>query len=189
MFRGTFIELLILAVLALVITFIVFERLRAWAKARVQNPVGAGTIEYGGGLAGFVLVFWLLSFSYARFVAGEEGTPINIDGQYDLTMYREDGETRRGSATVRQMRGSPMTVVSGTVESRTTPPSVTFSSVIARLNDRKLVLIYENSREETGVALGHIPEDRPSRFILNYYDLRHTGQNVDFEGRLEFVRR
>ncbi len=187
MFRATFIEFLGIGVLALVITYVLFAKLESYAKAKTRRA--RGTITYGGALAGFVLVFGLISTGYGRFVAGGEQSAIRLDGRYDLHLYRADGEVRDGSAVIRQMRGATFLDISGRVVSVTTPPHVTFTSTGARLNGREIAFLYKNSRGEMGIGIGIIPEDRPESFTLNYYDVRDTDTNLDLEGRLVFKRR
>jgi hypothetical protein len=186
MFRDTFIEFLSIGILALAITFVLFGILKSYADTKTKR-VG-GTIKYGGALLGYVIVFGVLSSGYGKFVAAGERSTIRLAGDYTLTLHRTDGEVRKGSATIRQMRGTTYLDISGKVESETTPPHVTFASTGARLNGRELAFIYKNSRGEMGIGIGVIPEDRPASFTLNYYDVRGTDTNLDPEGRLVFQR-
>ena len=113
---------------------------------------------------------------------------MQLGGEYRLTLHRADGETRAGTATIRQMRGSSLLDISGEVVSRTTPPGVTFSSQAARLNGSELLFIYENSRNERGIGVGHIGGDRPAAFMVSYYDVTNSDKNLDLQGQMVFTR-
>lgn len=180
---GGFLELLIIAVLSLMITFVLFRWLESRAEA--ESPLLGGTIKYGGALGGFVLIFWLLSYFHAN--AGRERTDISLAGEYDIQQIRSDGQTRKGSATIRQKDGSPEIDISGEVESKRNPPAVSFHTVLGVLKGRRLVWLYENDRREMGIGLGDIRS--PDRILLTYGDVLGSDLNADIQGRLIFTKR
>ncbi|HEX2187703.1 MAG TPA: hypothetical protein VHG51_02335 [Longimicrobiaceae bacterium] len=182
-----FTEFLGLAVLSLAITFVLFRWLESRADA--QHALLGGTIKYGGALAGFVLVFWLSSRVYATSFSGGDRTEISLAGEYDLRQQKANGQERSGWATIRQRNGRPDFDISGEVESVSTPPSVSFQTVVGVIKGRRLIWLYENARREMGFALGDVRSDHPDRIVLLYADVLGSDLNADVEGRLVLTRR
>jgi hypothetical protein len=182
----SFIEVVILAILSLVVTFVLFRWLESHAEG--QSELLGGTIKYGGALAGFVLVFWLTSYVFERTQEREDSTEIDLAGEYRLELVRKDGQSRKGTATIRQRGKAARIDITGDVESTHLPPSVSFHTVEGVLRGRRLIWLYENEEREVGLALGDIQSDRPVRVVLSYSDLSETDTNSDPRGRLIFTR-
>jgi hypothetical protein len=180
-----FLELLIIAVVSLSITFVLFRWLESRAEA--ESPLLGGTIKYGGALGGFVLIFWLLTYIHANNYSGRERTDISLAGEYDIQQIRSDGQTRKGSATIRQREGNPELDIDGEIESKQDPPSLSFHTELGVLKGRRLVWLYENERREMGIALGDIRS--PDRILLTYGDVLGSDLNADIQGRLIFTKR
>lgn len=181
-----FVEFLILSVLSLGITFVLFRWLESRADA--DSPLLGGTIKYGGALAGFVLIFSLLSYAYEKSSA-KDTTSIWLAGEYDIEQLRSDGQKRAGSATITQRKGSSEFDINGEIESKRNPPAVSFHTVAGVLKQRRLIWLYENDRREMGMALGDIRADIPTRIIMTYGDVLGSDLNADIQGRLIFTRR
>jgi hypothetical protein len=182
----SFIEVVTLAVISLLITFVLFRWLESHAEG--QSELMGGTIKYGGALAGFVLVFWLTSHAVERTQQRDDGTEIDLAGEYRIELVRGDGETRTGTATIRQRGKEARIDITGEVESVLRPPSVSFHTVEAVVRGRRLIWLYENEDRELGIALGDIQSDRPHRVVLSYSDLSTSDVNSDPSGRLIFIR-
>jgi hypothetical protein len=182
----SFVEVVILAVLSLVVTFVVFRWLESHAEG--QSELMGGTIKYGGALAGFVLVFWLTSHAYERTRQQEEGTEISLAGEYRVELVQNDGEKWMGTATIRQRGKASRVDITGDIESPRTPLSVSFHTVEAVLHGRRLIWLYENEEREVGLALGDIQSDRPARVVLTYSDVSGSDTNSDPHGRLILTR-
>lgn len=182
----SFVEVVILAIVSLVVTFVLFRWLESQAEG--QSEILGGTIKYGGALAGFVLVFWLTSFVYERTREREEGTEIDLAGEYRLEELNSDGQTSKGTATIRQRDKGARIDITGDVESTQRPPSISFHTVEGVLRGRRLIWLYENEDREIGIALGDIQSDRPERVVLTYSDISASDINDDPRGRLIFTR-
>lgn len=182
----SFVEVVLLAVVSLLITFVLFRWLES--RAEGQSELLGGTIKYGGALAGFVLVFWLTSHAFERTQERGDGTVIDLAGEYRMELVRGDGQTRTGTATIRQRGSSARVDITGDVESVSRPPSVSFHTVEGVVRGRRLIWLYENEDRELGIALGDIQSDRPRRFVLSYSDLSQSDVNADPAGRLIFTR-
>ncbi|MEE8294159.1 MAG: hypothetical protein V3R64_00460, partial [Sphingomonadales bacterium] len=113
--------IIFIALVDLAITFILFKHLSSWAKGHWEG--GGHKIAYGGALAGFVLIFFLLTqtvFSFIDIVNSNEETSINLDGQW--IMYFESPEdtanrTKLGTAFIEQEKKSSHFIMRGTIES------------------------------------------------------------------------
>jgi hypothetical protein len=182
----SFVEVVILAVISLLVTFVVFKWLESHAEG--QSELMGGTIKYGGALAGFVLVFWLTSHAYERTRQQEDSTEIELAGEYRLELVRNDGQKRMGTATIRQRGKASRIDITGDVESPRTPPSISFHTVEGVLHGRRLIWLYENEEREVGLALGDIQSDRPARIVMSYSDVSGSDINSDPRGRLIFTR-
>ena len=182
----SFVEVVILAVLSLVITFVLFRWLESHAEG--QSELLGGTIKYGGAVAGFVLVFWLTSHAFERTQEREDSTDIELAGEYRIELVRNDGQTRAGTATIRQRGKAARIDITGEVENTHQPPSVSFHTVEGVLRGRRLIWLYENEDRELGLALGDIQSDRPARVVLSYSDVSGSDVNTDPRGRLVFTR-
>lgn len=179
-------QILTLAVISLIITFVLFETLQSYAQG--STPVVGGSIAYGGALAGYVIVFTILFSAYFK-ISETESTDINIGGKWFLLMTKSDGSKRSGRANIEQSRRSVRIEVIGEVVSETSPPSTTFSSLVGVVRKRRIVFIYENSRREMGIVFGDIVDSQPEEFTTFYYDVLSTDTNNDPKGRLKFSRR
>jgi len=182
----SFVEVVILAVVSLLVTFVVFRWLESHAEG--QSELMGGTIKYGGALAGFVLVFWLTSHAYERTRQQEDGTEIRLAGEYRIELLQSDGQKWMGTATIRQRGKDPRFDITGEVENPRSPQSVSFHTVEGVLHGRRLIWLYENEEREIGLALGDIQSDRPARIVLSYSDVSDTDSNSDPHGRLIFTR-
>lgn len=182
----SFVEVVILAVLSLIVTFVLFKWLESHAEG--QSELLGGTIKYGGALAGFVLVFWLTSHAFERTQEHEDSTAIDLAGEYRIEELSGDGRTSRGTATIRQRGNTTRVDITGNVESTQRPPSISFHTVEGVVRGRRLIWLYENEDREMGLALGDIQSDRPARVVLTYSDLSGSDANSDPRGRLIFTR-
>jgi hypothetical protein len=182
----SFLEVVILAILSLVVTFVLFKWLES--RAEGQSELLGGTIKYGGALAGFVLVFWLTSYTYERTRAQENSTEIDLAGEYRIEELSSDGKTSKGTATIRQRGKATRVDITGDIESTQRPPSISFHTVEGLLHGRRLIWLYENEDREIGIALVDIQSDKPSRLVLTYSDISASDINDDPRGRLIFTR-
>jgi hypothetical protein len=182
----SFVEVVILAVLSLVITFVLFKWLESHAEG--QSELLGGTIKYGGAVAGFVLVFWLTSHAFEQTQEREDSTDIQLAGEYRIEERAGDGKTSKGTATIRQRGKATRIDITGDVESTHRPPSISFHTVEGVLHGRRLIWLYENEDREIGIALADIQSDRPDRLVLTYSDVSASDVNDDPRGRLIFTR-
>ena len=182
MILSTFFQFLVISIFSLIITIYLFEKLKSYAEGKTK--LIGGSIKYGGGLGGFVVVFSLLFSAYTHLAIATDRTDIYLDGKWTLELIKKDGTIRKGSATINQIEGSKRLEIIGETESRTTPPSVSFSSLVAVLKDRSLIFLYENSRREMGIAIGHIQDNIPNKFSVSYYDVLSADTNKDPEGKI-----
>jgi len=183
---NAFFEFLVISIISLIITICLFKKLTSYAEGKTK--IFGGSIKYGGGLGGFVLVFFLLFSCYTHLAIATDRTEIYLDGKWKLDLIKKDGTKRKGSATINQTKGSKRLEIVGETESRTTPPSVSFSSLVGIIKDRSFIFLYENSRKEMGIAIGHIQDDTPNKFSVSYYDVLSADTNKDPEGKLIFHR-
>lgn len=186
MISTAFTEFLIISIVSLAITFVLFNKLDSYATGKTK--ILGGSIKYGGALGGFILIFYVIFYSYSTVIVSDEKTNIDINGKWEIQLVTMKGEERSGRATIYQKKRSVRLQVAGDVESTTTPPSVSFSSLVAVLKGRRLVFLYENSRREMGIALGDIQSNKPKVFTIYYYDVLSSDTNNDPEGRIIFSR-
>lgn len=191
----TLISTCVLALLALVLTYFLFGRTLI-SYARVEKRAGKKAVNYGGAIAGYLLVLQALMTGYGRLVDKEDtkgpSTLIDLDGSWQMRLVSSTGDTivRNGSASIRQKPGSLQLSVVGRVADLNDPDApVAFSSRIGGLSDNFMYFVYENGNQEMGVARGIILETRPDSFFLDYSDLHGSDRNNDPAGRLYFVRR
>lgn len=180
-------QFLAIGSMSLLVTFVVFHFLESFARG--TGEVLGGTIQYGGALGGFVVIFWLFFLAYSRMVSKEESTAIHLDGEWKLELYTKDGkETRQGEAVVRQLKGRSRLHVTGHMESTLNPPAVTFHTEVGVLKGQRFVFMYRNSRQEMGIAFGDIPQNRPRHFTVSFYDVLSMDVDGTPEGQILFYR-
>ena len=181
----TFIEFTILAVLSLVITFVLFRWLESRADA--TSPLIGGTIKYGGALAGFVLIFWLLSYIYDNSFSSRIKTGIQLEGAYYIHQWKPGGVAQVGSATISQRIGDPEFDIVGEVENEKNPPSISFHTVSGVIKDKRLVWLFENNHREMGIGLGDIRSDQ--KFVMTCGDVLGNELDAGIKGDLIFTKR
>ena len=187
----------LLTVLALATTFVLFKYLSSWAEG--QTPLLGGTIKYGGSLAGFVLIFVLLSFLLERVTniqqklrTDHEYTSINLDGGWLMTSYVNGNKHTLGSACIKQSDGSRFLSMAGIIENSKfdkTKPNVSFSTHAGQIAGNIMYVIYQNSDEEMGVGKGIIVgSGKVSEFSFQYTDLINSDKNDNPSGQITFNR-
>lgn len=181
----TFIEFTIVAVLSVIITFVLFRWLESRADA--TSPFIGGTIKYGGALAGFVLIFWLLSYIYDNSFSSRIKTGIQLEGVYDISQWRPGGVANIGSATISQRIGDPEFYVVGEIENEGNPPSISFHTVSGVIKEKRLIWLFENDRREMGIGLGDIRSDQ--EFVMTCGDVLGNELDAGIQGNLIFTKR
>ena len=173
-----------LALVSLGLTYVLFRFLESFATGK-SKTVG-GTIQYGGALAGFVLIFGLLFGAFAK-LRPETGltTPISLEGAWSLELHTGRGAMFKGKATIRQRPKDPVLEMSGEVFG---PKPVTFGSMLGVIRNRDIYLIYENIEGERGLLHGLVTEDKPKSLLLVYTDLVGHDKNDDPTGTLRLSR-
>jgi hypothetical protein len=173
-----------LALVSLGLTYVLFHFLKSFATGK-SKTVG-GTIQYGGALAGFVLIFGILFGAFAK-LRPETGvtTPISLAGHWSLELHTSRDQTFKGTATIRQRPKDPVLEMSGEVSG---PKPVTFGSMLGVIRNREVYLIYENLEGERGLLRGHVTEDKPKSLLLVYTDLIGSDKNNDPTGTLRLTR-
>ena len=172
-----------LALVSLGLTYVLFKFLKSFATGK-SKAVG-GTIQYGGALAGFVLIFGILFGAFAKIRPAGVTTPISLAGKWTLTLHTSHGDTIAGSATIRQTKNDPVLEMSGEVGGK---QPVTFGSMLGVIRNREVYLIYENIDGERGLLRGHVTEDKPKSLLLVYTDLIGYDKNNDPTGTLTLTR-
>lgn len=180
-----FIEFLILAVLSLIITFVLFRWLESRADA--SSPLLGGTIKYGGAIAGFVLIFWLLSYIYDRSFSSRIQTGVQLEGEYDIRQWRQGKLTQVGSATISQGIGAPEFDVVGEIEIEKDTPSTLFHTISGVIQAKRLIWLFENDRRELGLGLGDIRSHEEFRMTCG--DVLDNDIDTGIQGNLIFTRR
>ncbi|HEX7192382.1 MAG TPA: hypothetical protein VF381_12515 [Thermoanaerobaculia bacterium] len=173
-----------LALVSLGLTYVLFHFLKSFATGK-SKTVG-GTIQYGGALAGFVLIFGLLFGAFAK-LRPETGvtTSISLAGKWSLELRTSRDHVLKGTATIRQRPKDPVLEMSGEVFG---PKPVTFGSMLGVVRNREVYLIYENIEGERGLLRGHVTEDKPKSLLLVYTDLIGYDKNSDPMGTLLLTR-
>lgn len=172
-----------LALLSLGLTYVLFHFLKSFATGK-SKTVG-GTIQYGGALAGFVLIFGILFGAFAKLRPAGVTTSISLAGKWSLELHTSHDQTIKGAATIRQNRNDPVLEMSGEVFG---PKPVTFGSMLGVIRNREVYLIYENLEGERGLLHGHVTEDKPKSLLLVYTDLIGHDKNNDPTGTLRLTR-
>lgn len=172
-----------LSLASLGLTFVLFKFLKSFATGK-SKAVG-GTIQYGGALAGFVLIFGILFGAFTKLRPTGVTTPISLAGNWTLELRTSHGQTLKGTATIRQAKHDPVLEMSGEVFG---PKPVTFSSMLGVIRNREVYLIYENLESERGLLRGHATEDKPKSLLLVYTDLIGYDKNDDPMGTLKLTR-
>ena len=172
-----------LALLSLGLTYVLFKFLESFATGK-SKTVG-GTIQYGGALAGFVLIFGILFGAFAKLRPAGVTTPISLAGKWSVKLHTSHDQTFNGTATIRQTKNDPVLEMSGEVGGA---KPVTFGSMLGVIRNRDLYLIYENIDGERGLLHGHVTEDKPKTLLLVYTDLIGYDKNNDPTGTLRLTR-
>ena len=174
-----------LALVSLVMTFVLFRFLKS--RAEGKGKLIGGTIQYGGALAGFVLIFGLLFGAFHR-LRNDPGvtTSVSLDGAWSLELRSSNGTVVTGSATIRQRRNDPVLEMSGEVADK---QPVTFNSIVGVVRDRNIYLIYENLEGERGLIRGQVVEDKPQTLRLAYNDLVGYDRDGDPSGSIVLTRK
>jgi hypothetical protein len=172
-----------LALVSLGLTYVLFHFLKSFATGK-SKTVG-GTIQYGGALAGFVLIFGILFGAFAKLRPTGVTTPISLDGKWSLELHNSHNQTIKGEARIRQTKNDPVLEMSGEVFG---PKPVTFGSMLGVIRHREVYLIYENLEGERGLLRGHVTEDKPKSLLLVYTDLIGSDKNNDPTGTLRLTR-
>lgn len=180
--------LAIVTVLALVsagLTFVLFRFLKA--RAQGKGKLLGGTIQYGGSLAGFVLIFGILFGAFYRLRA-DPGvkTPISLAGDWDLEEHTSKQVTLKGTVTIRQHRSDPVLEMGGEIISG---KPMTFSTIVGVIHGRNVYFIYENMDGERGIIRGQVLSDSPTTLRLVYTDLVGYDKNDDPSGLLLLTKR
>jgi hypothetical protein len=173
-----------LALVSLGLTYVLFRYLRSYASGKGKTL--GGTIQYGGALGGFVLVFGLLFGAFHK-IRPDPGvtTPISLDGKWSLELHPSNGAVLEGTAVIHQRRKDPVLELSGEISG---VKGVSFGSILGVIRDRNLYLIYENLSGERGLLTGHITDDKPQSVRLIYTDLIGYDKNGDPSGTLLLKR-
>lgn len=174
-----------LALVSLALTFVLFRFLKS--RAQGKGKLVGGTIQYGGALAGFVLIFGLLFGAFYR-LRGDRGvtTAISLAGTWSVELRGSKGSVVTGSATIRQRPNDPVLEMSGEVADK---QPVTFSSLVGVIRGRDIFLIYENLEGERGLIRGQAIEDTPKILRLAYNDLVGYDTDGDPSGTIVLTRR
>ncbi len=183
-----FIQFLLISIISLVITYILFSKLKASAEGK--GTVWGNSMTFGGSLAGFVIVFTLLFQAYSQLVdasTAESSTEISIDGNWQLHIEAKSGETESGYATIQQAPGSAKFEVYAQLRD-VNGDLITFSSEIGELRSHHAIYVYQTNKGEIGLALGDIPKNNPDSFSMAYYDVANTDKNNNDEGTISFIR-
>jgi hypothetical protein len=174
-----------LALVSLGLTFVLFRFLQSQAKGK--GKLLGGTIQYGGALAGFVMIFGLMFGAFHRLRA-DPGvtTPVSLAGTWSLEMRTSAQAVVTGTVTIRQRRNDPVLEMSGDV---TGPGGAgTFNTIVGVIRDRNIFLVYENLDGERGLIRGQATADAPKMLRLAYNDLAGYDKNHDPAGSIVLKR-
>jgi len=174
--------ILTLGTFSLVATTVLFRKLESYAKGK--GKVLGHTIQYGGSIGGFILIFGLLIGAYRLLEPAE--TQVDLNGKWDMIFTREDTTLVSGTAQILQVRGNRSFSITGEVPMALDPGYVSFSTPVAAVNGMSIIFVYVNSRGEQGVAKGILLVEKPNEFTVNYYDI--NDENLDSKGRITFKR-
>jgi hypothetical protein len=173
-----------LALVSITLTFVLFRFLRSQAKGK--GKLLGGTIQYGGALAGFVMIFGLMFGAFHR-LRSDPGvtTPVSLAGTWSLELHTSSNAVVTGTVTIRQRRNDPVLEMSGDVSG---PGAVTFNTIVGVIRDRNIYFIYENLDGERGVIRGQATDDAPKTLRLAYNDLAGYDKNGDHAGVIVLKR-
>ena len=173
---------------SLIATYFLFQKMSSWAKA--SGKVLNQNVQYGGALAGFVIVFAILNFGFVSLSDHFSDTEIDISGKWALSTSGDNNTSiALGTATIVQTNGSSNFEITGTFQNASIGlERVTFQSEVGRIRDRTMFFIYVNSDRERGICEGIIETDRPNTFFITYTDLIGADFNNDPKGRIDLTR-
>ena len=174
-----------LALISVVLTFVLFRFFQSQAEGK--GKLLGGTIQYGGSLAGFVLIFSILFGAFYRLRA-DPGltTPISLAGDWALEEQISGQITYKGTVTIRQRPSDPVLEMGGEVIGG---QAITFSTIVGVIRDRNVYFIYENMDGERGVLRGQVTSDSPKSLRLVYTDLVGYDKDGVQSGILLLTRR
>lgn len=175
-------EFLGVAVLSLIITFILFKFLESYATGK-GNILGS-TISYGGSLAGFVLIFYILNSAYMKIMDDNEKTSVNIAGEWSIELKTADGIKHTGTAYIKQDKGNIHIKVNGIIDTTKT----SFSSFSGVIIENRILFIYENSEREYGIARAISIHDNPDYIVWKFNDVDEYDDDNTPEGTIEFKK-
>ena len=137
-------------------------------------------------LAMFGLGIVLIAISFIEpFISDlADSSEYNISGSWEIVLVREDTSRRDGLTSIQHV-GKSYFQATGTVESTTTPPSMTFC-IECVVRNGELFGVFKNARNEFGVVTGFLVGKSPRKFSLVYRDVQDT--NADPKGILEFTK-
>jgi hypothetical protein len=189
-----FVYLIIIAIVSLVFTYVLFEKLKSYAEAKNHKILGSASFTYGGALAGFIIIFSVLIAglaSISKYITPDEYVEVNLAGEWYMEMRLGNGEIRYGKCNVIQGSGNKYISMVGEVRSVTSPPSISFNTeegiIIEDANE--VIFIYLNDQKETGMAVGTYEQAiEPQRFSVRYFDIRITDENMDVTGKIRFSK-
>lgn len=180
---GFFLIVTGLAAVSVSLTYVLFKFLQSQAEGK--GKLLGGTIQYGGSLAGFLLIFSVLFGAFYR-LKSDPGitTPINIAGDWSVELQTSRQTKVVGTVTILQRQGDPHITMSGEIGAH----SVTFDSMVGMIRERDIYLIYENLEGERGVIRGKATTNVPATLSLVYTDLIGSDRNQDPTGMLLLKR-
>lgn len=183
-----FIEFLVMSILALGITFVLFHYLKGFAEG--QSKMLGGTIKYGGSLAGFVLVLFLLGQTYNSLVKTEAETEVdNHDSDFDISgeyewWWERDGKENKGTVSIDYKKEEGDFSIKGRIR------GYTYHSDVVGIDEfSRLMLIYEDNNAEMGIAYGALLKKQPDSIFLSYYDAYGFAVDADTLGNWVWVRK
>lgn len=186
----------LLTLLSLGATYLLFGKLES--RADGESSVGAGRIKYGGAIGGFVVIYGLLSVSARAlydvsdlFRPSAELTEISIGDSWDMLSTVGDNVQRVGSATIAQEPGSKFISVSGRIVNSVADinsPDVTFASLAGQIVGQSIYFIYNNSKDEQGVARGDLDNLSPDTIVLTFTDLHNKDKDGIPIGQIRLTR-
>lgn len=181
---GFFLIVTGLAAVSVSLTYVLFKFLQSQAEGK--GKFLGGTIQYGGSLAGFLLIFSILFGAFYR-LKSDPGitTPINIAGDWSLELRTSKQTKVAGTVTILQRQGDPHITMSGEINGA---QAVTFDSMVGMIRERDIYLIYENLEGERGVIRGKAATNEPATLSLVYTDLIGSDRNQDPTGMLLLKR-
>ena len=134
----------------------------------------------------FGLGIVLISISFVEpFISDlADSSEYNISGSWEIVLVRGDFSRRDGVASIQNVAKSYFHAT-GSVESTTTPPSMSFCLECVVRNG-EVFGVCKNARNEFGVVTGFLVGNTSRKFSLVYRDVQYT--NGDPKGALEFTK-